>query len=208
MIDIDNWPISAGYRNVDPAHHLPHKGVDFAIPVGTPVPSVADGTVTALTDGGTQGFGKAVLVHTRDGYDVIYGHLSRQMATVGQHVHPGDIIGVSGNTGESTGPHLHLQVMKNGIPVDPIRFTHDHLVNWWDIQAHIQSATDGFKDALWTGIDHWFLNGIETLLPTIACIGIVWYLFPFAPKRHLGLRTTGVSLILYLFYELLKEAYL
>lgn len=116
------WPISSEFGQIDSAHWLPHKGIDFAIPQNTPVPSVGEGTVTQVADMGTKGFGKFIKVHLNNGADVIYGHLNDWNVKVGDIVHKGQTIAVSGSTGESTGPHLHLQVMNHGFVMDPTSY--------------------------------------------------------------------------------------
>lgn len=125
---INGYPVSTPFGAVDEVHATPHKGIDYAMPFGTPVEAVGDGTVTALTDEGSQSFGKAVHLHLDNGTDVIYGHLSEFQCHIGQHVHAGDIVGLAGSTGRSTGPHLHLQASIGGQAVDP-----SPLVNgdWW-----------------------------------------------------------------------------
>ena len=98
-----------------------HKGVDLAADYGTPVRAAAAGTVeTAGWDGG--GFGIKVTIDHGNGYETLYGHLSRVIVQPGQHVTKGAPIAYVGSTGESTGPHLHYQVMKNGEPIDPQPF--------------------------------------------------------------------------------------
>lgn len=91
-----------------------HNGVDFGAPVGTPVKSVLDGVVvgTGNTDlvRGCYSFGKWVMIKHPNGLSSVYGHLSMIKAVEGQNVSTGDVIGYSGNTGYSTGPHLHLGV--------------------------------------------------------------------------------------------------
>jgi len=90
-----------------------HNGVDFGTAVGTPVKSAASGTVwaTGNTDNGRcLSYGKWVLVKHNNGLSTLYAHLSLIKSTKGQVVNPGDVIGYSGNTGYSTGPHLHFTV--------------------------------------------------------------------------------------------------
>ena len=94
-----------------------HKGDDFATPVGTPLRAVHSGTVVAV--GWYGGFGMRVEIDLGGGTSVIYGHMSAFSATVGERVSPGEVIGYSGNTGNSTGPHLHFEVHVNGVAVDP-----------------------------------------------------------------------------------------
>lgn len=90
-----------------------HNGVDFGVAQGTPVKSAASGTVSATgnTDNGTcLSYGKWVLVEHPNGLSTLYAHLSLVKAVKGQAVNMGEVIGYSGNTGYSTGPHLHLTV--------------------------------------------------------------------------------------------------
>ncbi|PWJ26164.1 murein DD-endopeptidase MepM/ murein hydrolase activator NlpD [Branchiibius hedensis] len=94
-----------------------HKGDDFATPIGTPLRAVHSGTVVAV--GWYGGFGMRVEIDLGGGTSVIYGHMSAFSATVGEQVSPGEVIGYSGNTGNSTGPHLHFEVHIGGVAVDP-----------------------------------------------------------------------------------------
>ena len=94
-----------------------HKGNDFATPIGTPLRAVHSGTVIAV--GWYGGFGMRVEIALGGGTSVIYGHMSAFSATVGEKVSPGEVIGYSGNTGNSTGPHLHFEVHVGGVAVDP-----------------------------------------------------------------------------------------
>jgi murein DD-endopeptidase MepM/ murein hydrolase activator NlpD len=113
------WTITTHFGDIDSVHHTPHKGVDFAVPEGTPIHSVTDGTVEVVRDEGNVSFGRSVRVRTPDGKLVIYGHLHDWTVQQGTHIHFGDVLGHSGNTGHSTGPHLHFQVNINGTPVNP-----------------------------------------------------------------------------------------
>jgi murein DD-endopeptidase MepM/ murein hydrolase activator NlpD len=120
LLRISGYPISAGFGAIDSAHTTPHKGVDIAMPEGTPLRAIGDGIVTRVNDEGTQSFGKAIRIKLDNGTEVIYGHLSEIKAKVGQHVSTGDIVGLSGNTGKSTGAHLHIQIVaENGKLIDP-----------------------------------------------------------------------------------------
>ncbi|MDR1464273.1 MAG: peptidoglycan DD-metalloendopeptidase family protein [Oscillospiraceae bacterium] len=97
-----------------------HDAADIALPVGTPVYAVQNGTVTAAgTDGG---YGIRVIVESSDGLKSLYAHLDRVSVRVGQTVEYGTEIGRSGNTGTSTGAHLHLSVYKNGQSLNPAFF--------------------------------------------------------------------------------------
>jgi murein DD-endopeptidase MepM/ murein hydrolase activator NlpD len=68
------------------------------------------------------GYGWAVEIQHAEGWSTIYGHLSRYLVDVGDRVKRGQIIGLSGNSGNSTGPHVHYEIRLNGVPVDPWRY--------------------------------------------------------------------------------------
>ncbi len=98
-----------------------HTGQDFAVPVGTSVRAVGGGKVASVTCG--DGFGISLVLRHRNGLYSQYAHLSAAMVRPGQRVRPGERIGLSGNTGNSTGPHLHFEVRRTpdlGSSVDPV----------------------------------------------------------------------------------------
>ena len=102
-----------------------HAGEDFAVSIGTPLAAMSTGTVVFA--GQESGYGNLVQVRYWDGTLSYYGHMSRISVNVGQSVAPGDIVGESGNTGHSTGPHLHLEIHPaSGAPVDPLPWLADH----------------------------------------------------------------------------------
>lgn len=113
------WTVTTHWHEIDSVHSIPHNGVDFAVPEGTPIHSVTDGTVEIVRNEGHTSFGKSVRIRTGDGRLCIYGHLHDWTVHQGEHIHFGEVIGHSGNTGHSTGPHLHFQVNINGKPVNP-----------------------------------------------------------------------------------------
>jgi murein DD-endopeptidase MepM/ murein hydrolase activator NlpD len=101
-----------------------HAGTDFAAPIGTPVYAASTGTV--LASGPASGYGRWVKIGHPGGITTVYGHLSRETVTVGHAVQPGQLIAYSGNTGRSTGPHLHFETHTAGRPVDPVAFYAAH----------------------------------------------------------------------------------
>jgi murein DD-endopeptidase MepM/ murein hydrolase activator NlpD len=102
-----------------------HEGDDFGTPVGTPLASMSTGTV--LFAGWEGGYGNKVEIQYWDGTVSVYGHMSQISVSVGDSVSPGDIVGLSGNTGHSTGPHLHLEIHPGGgAAIDPAPWLHDH----------------------------------------------------------------------------------
>lgn len=96
-----------------------HHGVDYAAPYGTPVFSMGPGVVTFA--GWKGGYGKLVTIKHPNGYETRYAHLSKIAVRVGQRVSAGEYIGNVGSTGLSTGPHLHLEMRKDGYLVNPLK---------------------------------------------------------------------------------------
>ena len=98
----------------------PHQGLDITAPAGTPIEAPANGRVTFA--GWETGYGNVVLID--HGYGVVtrFAHASRLLVTAGTRVKRGDRIALVGNTGLSTGPHLHYEVLVNGRPVDPLKY--------------------------------------------------------------------------------------
>jgi len=103
-----------------------HRGLDIAMPEGTKLKAVEEGTIH-LADYGSVNSGKTVFIDTADGHKIIYGHLSKFNVQEGQHVNPGDIVGLSGNSGHSSGPHLHLGLKdSNNNFIDPAGYVHNN----------------------------------------------------------------------------------
>ena len=95
-----------------------HTGIDMAVPTGTPVRAALAGTVTVSTYN-AGGYGYYVMIDHGGGLVTLYGHCSRLLSAAGREVQAGDIIALSGSTGRSTGPHLHLEVRVNGERQNP-----------------------------------------------------------------------------------------
>ncbi len=98
-----------------------HTGIDFAAALGTPVYATGDGVIETADDL-DRGYGNHVVINHGFGYESLYGHLSRIAVKVGQKVKRGQVVGYVGSTGESTGDHLHYEVIKNGVKVNPISY--------------------------------------------------------------------------------------
>jgi murein DD-endopeptidase MepM/ murein hydrolase activator NlpD len=103
-----------------------HTGMDFTAPVGTEIYATGNGTVVKVEKDG-RGYGNNVIINHGYGYQTLYGHMSKFSVRPGQKVKRGDLIGSVGNTGTSTGPHLHYEVHKNGNPVNPVNFYYNDL---------------------------------------------------------------------------------
>jgi murein DD-endopeptidase MepM/ murein hydrolase activator NlpD len=131
------WPASGtvtsnfGFR-IDPmsGQYVHHDGLDIANEIGTPVFAPADGIVKEA--GIKQDFGIAVVLeHPETGLQSIYGHLSNYVVLANQFVRRGELIAFIGNTGKSTGPHLHYEIHQNNVPVNPGKYIlpRDHVVD-------------------------------------------------------------------------------
>ncbi len=123
------WPVGGrisstfGYRTFR-GHRDFHTGIDVAVWYKTPVHATEAGTVTFA--GWQSGYGWTVEILHKEGYSTLYGHLSRYLVDVGDKVKKNQMIGLSGSSGNSTGPHLHYEIQKNGVPIDPWRYATAH----------------------------------------------------------------------------------
>ena len=116
--------LTSGFgKRKDPitGQHDFHEGIDIGCAAVTPVRSARDGTIIVASYEG--GYGNLVIVRHSNGYETYYGHLSKFLVNEGQHVKKGDILALSGNTGRTTGPHLHYEIRKNGKAVNPKYFS-------------------------------------------------------------------------------------
>lgn len=97
-----------------------HEGIDYSMPIGSPV-YAADGGV--VESSGTDGaYGKVIVINHGNGLKTVYAHNSKLLVSSGDRVYKGQKIAASGNSGRSTGPHLHFEVRKNGTPVNPAKY--------------------------------------------------------------------------------------
>lgn len=118
-----------GYR-VDPIYKTRkmHKGMDFTAPTGTKIYATGDAVVKKVVNK-RWGYGKHVILSHGYGYSTLYGHMSRINVRPGQKVKRGQLIGLVGSTGKSTGPHLHYEVHKNGRAVNPVGYFYNDLTS-------------------------------------------------------------------------------
>jgi murein DD-endopeptidase MepM/ murein hydrolase activator NlpD len=116
------WVTSDFGQRLDPytAERVMHQGLDIAAPHGKEVTAPSDGTVVFA--GLEGGYGNVIVIDHGYGIKTRYGHLSRLMVKAGDHIKRGAAIAAVGNTGRSTGPHLHYEVRVNGIPQNPRKF--------------------------------------------------------------------------------------
>lgn len=116
-----------GWR-VDPIYRtrMMHSGLDFTADRGTEVYATGDGVIE-LVENKRWGYGKSIVINHGFGYKTLYAHLSKFEVKQGQKIKRGELIGLIGSTGKSTGPHLHYEVIKNGTKVNPVGYFHGDL---------------------------------------------------------------------------------
>lgn len=120
VLNKDLTRVASGYGvRIDPVYHVRrfHAGMDFTSPTGTDV--YATGNAKVIFVGWKQGYGNTIILDHDFGYTTLYAHLYKGLVRVGQKVKRGDVIALVGNTGKSTGPHLHYEVRIHDKPVDP-----------------------------------------------------------------------------------------
>lgn len=162
--------ITAKFKEVSNLHPTGHAGVDVAVDVGTELAAIGDGTIEKVYQLVDTGVGRGIMLKLDNGYRALYGHLSSIKVKPGQRVSAGDLIGLSGNTGRSTGPHLHLQLFNpSGKVIDPTKFIDEALevTTSWDpfgLGAKIdglQNSVDNFT--YWINPINWVKEGWDFL---------------------------------------------
>lgn len=125
--DLERISSGFGFR-IHPIYKVPkfHDGIDFTAPKGTEVFATADGTIIQA-DNHSSGYGNVIVIDHGYGYKTRYAHLNGFKARPGQKVKRGELIGYVGNSGLSTAPHLHYEVEKDDIKIDPINFFYNDL---------------------------------------------------------------------------------
>ncbi|MEV4437401.1 M23 family metallopeptidase [Streptomyces sp. NPDC049577] len=124
---VEGYELSAGFGGAGAKWAGRHTGQDFAVPTGTPVRAVGPGTVVSTGCGGA--FGMSVVVRHDDGWYSQYAHLSAPFVQPGQRVQTAEWLGLSGTTGNSTGPHLHFEIRRTpefGSAVEPVGWLRRH----------------------------------------------------------------------------------
>ncbi len=118
-----------GYR-VDPIYKTRkmHKGLDFSAPKGTKIYATGDGVIQ-MVKRDRWGYGTHIIIDHGYGYTTLYGHMSKASVKKGENVKRGQVIGLVGSTGKSTGPHLHYEVAKNGVQVNPVGYFYNDLTS-------------------------------------------------------------------------------
>ncbi len=109
--------ITRGYNPDGHGGKEKHEGIDIAVKEGTPIVATATGEVSF--SGWDKIFGNLLIINHKNGLQTVYGHNQKNIVGKGQKVYKGDVIALSGNTGRSSAPHLHYEIIKDGEPIDP-----------------------------------------------------------------------------------------
>ena len=119
-----------------------HGGIDLAGPLGTPIYATADGIV-GRSEWNNGGYGNLIELNHGQGIQTRYGHLSQRLVQAGQRIHRGQLIGLMGSTGRSTGSHLHYEVRIDGRAVNPIPFLQQPAATMAALQRPAATAVGG-----------------------------------------------------------------
>lgn len=163
-----------------------HLGIDLAMPEDTPLRSFCNGTVEKVMDFGNDNIGKGVMVKAANGVRYLYGHMNEIDVTQGQAVHAGTLLGLSGSTGHSTGPHLHFSETVDGRYVDPSNVIQkvDATAggpapqNWWQGIAGKLDVQSQIEDHVNTVVQHVIIGALSAagavamhMLYSVALVG-------------------------------------
>lgn len=197
--------VTSRFGDIDSAHQTPHTGVDIALPLGSNVYAPEGGIITRVYENAS--VGKAVIKKTKAGYQYIFGHLSEQKVYVGERIHKGDLLGLSGNSGNSTGPHLHVGAVDTaGAFADPVQLGILGKVVEKAIKNAHEAAHDKARDFIYDtvlGIFEGMRDLIVDLSYSIALIGaglsVIFHIAGWKDgKRWAGILTVAYVLIKYL----------
>lgn len=176
-----NYKITSQFHATESFREGAHKGIDFAMKEGTDLKAVAEGIIR-IKDYGNVNAGKTVFIDTADGKTFIYGHLKDFAVNNGQQVKVGDLIGHSGNTGASTGAHLHFGVKVDGEFADPSAYVPliQKMNELKEVAFTQMNVADIFNEAM-----QQFSEALSSMLLHIVT------LLPGIPKAHLVLSTAA-----------------
>jgi murein DD-endopeptidase MepM/ murein hydrolase activator NlpD len=142
--DVRGWVTQVFGPQIHPVHRYwyLHRGVDIAFGMGIPIMATANGKVIE-SDYDKNGFGNFLILQHKYGFKTRYAHLQRKLVDVGQEVSQGDVIGTMGNSGYSTGPHLHYEVTIGTQLVDPVKFL--NMANQADSMQNLATNLQRYK---------------------------------------------------------------
>lgn len=153
---LSGFRVTTPYKAIDKLHPYGHRGIDLAMPLNSPIHAVSGGKV--IVSGYDDKLGNWIKIEGNDGTDIIYGHLNSSSVHVGDYVIRGQEIALSGSTGRSTGPHLHLQTSQDGNLTDPTEYASrligGHENDHTGFMDNIHNVSNFIKDTHDEGI--WF----------------------------------------------------
>jgi hypothetical protein len=144
------FPVTSGFREIDSAHPHNHVGVDIAMPTGTDVLSPDNGVIEHIVHQGHEGLGEGIIMKLQDGKELTFGHLSQIDVKEGDIISIGQKIADSGNTGHSTGSHLHISLQDtSGHYINPSHYADmmaqlDQPSKWAQFKHFFSSPVDGW----------------------------------------------------------------
>jgi len=209
------YRMTTKFHEIDNFHPAPHSGIDFATPVGTIAQSVSDGVINKISENPM--LGENIRVTASDGKEWVYGHLSQVNVSYGQHVARGDTLGLTGGAigspgaGHTTGPHIHVSMLKDGVIADPTSAldpslwdkTKDLLFNPPVVKSpgdHIWDAVTSTGHSLWAHLTPVVIPLAQITTLVGGAILIVFYVAGYKPALNkLGILIAGDLLINLLF---------
>lgn len=188
--------ITSKFGEVSKIHPTPHTGIDIGLPSGSELHSIGEAVVERVVDYGSENIGKGVILRLADNREVIYGHLSDIKVKVGQTLHEGQLIGLSGNTGHSTGPHLHFGLKENGEFIDPTPLA-QKLWERGSVANNDYPTIWGYlyEKIIGDGLQHWASDYIMAL-PVMVGVSIgVWGLLSMVNSKLATWGVTGIFIL-------------
>lgn len=160
----DFFELTSKFGVTDGVHLDPHTGIDLAMGIGTKLFSPTDGVVSRIVDYGSENIGKGIIIKTDSGENVIMGHLSDIKVKIGQTIHEGDFVALSGSTGHSTGGHLHLGLADaSGNFLNPDKFIDAHggvVTKLIRNKGHVhEDSVMGGMQNMWDFLKEWKQEG-------------------------------------------------
>lgn len=144
------YKITSKFQSFEHFRNSPHTGIDLKMNTGEPLRAIEKGIVH-VKDFGNKISGKTVIIETESGKEIYYGHLSKFHVQEGQHVEIGQLIAEAGNTGFSTGSHLHLAIRQKGQWIDPSSYlNHIQNMNNPKFLAQLQTPTPEIAEQSYT----------------------------------------------------------
>lgn len=146
---IKGFKVTTEYGVIDKLHPAPHNGIDLALPEGSPLYSIGKGVVEQVVNYGDANIGQGVIVKLDNGLRTIYGHISEAKVTPGDHIETGQLVALSGNTGNSTGAHLHFSVKEGILAIDPTQYVGDAVQkSAWYLPDFIEKPYNNLSNSL------------------------------------------------------------